>query len=144
MHVDQALLFPALEAGDENKVRFLFGPIYQFANVKEDSNAEFTRVFPDLNEGDLKAKQFLGVNTQFTYDPFVVDTMPGFEVRFLVNTGYVSQLRDSISTFGFIRGYISFLYNIYSKKSSTPVLTLATRFGGGFNTGDFDTRDFQF
>src|SRR6185295_3783183 len=44
LHVNQVLLFPALEAGNDNRIRFLFGPIYQYANVKEDTSAEFTNV----------------------------------------------------------------------------------------------------
>jgi len=144
VHVNQALLFPALVAGDVNKIRFLFGPIYQYANVKEDSTTEFNDVFPDLTNEDLTAKHFLGVNTQLSLDPFKIDSAPKFEVRFVLNAGYLAQLNGTVSSFGFGRGYISFFYHVYSSKTHTPVLTLATRFGGGYNSGDFTSRDFQF
>jgi hypothetical protein len=144
LHINQGLLFPALSVGDVNKIRFLFGPIYQYANVKEDTSAEFNSKFPDLEVTDLTSKQFLGLNTQLNYDPFVLDTMPHFDVRFTVNAGYVSQFVDSISGFGFVRGFVSLYYNFYSNKSRSPWLTLATRFGGGYNTGEFASRDFQF
>ncbi|MBS1658098.1 MAG: hypothetical protein JST18_08385 [Bacteroidetes bacterium] len=144
LHINQALLFPALEAGDENKVRFLFGPIYQYGNVKEDSSDAFFATYPDLRPSDLNAKHFLGGNTQFTYDPFVVDSMPNFEVRFLVNAGYLTQVADTFASFGFVRGYVSLYYHFYGVRSKQPWLTLATRLGGGYNTGDFTERDFQF
>jgi hypothetical protein len=144
IHINQALLYPALEAGDEDKVRFLFGPIYQYGNVSEDSSDAFFGIFPELNSSDLDVKHFLGANTQLTYDPFSLDTMPQFQVRFLVNAGYLSQVADTFADFGFVRGYVSLFYHVYSANSKTPLLTLATRFGGGFNSGDFAGRDFQF
>jgi hypothetical protein len=136
LRLNQVLLFPALELGDENKVRFLFGPIYQQGAVSTDTIDNFHTVFPDLTADNLSRKHYAGVNTQFTYDPFSTDTMPHFEVRFLVNLGYLKQLEDNTVNFGLIRGYISLYYHIYDKKGER--LTLATRFGGGTNAGDFE------
>jgi hypothetical protein len=138
LRIDQVQLFPALEVGDENKMRFLFGPIYQQATVKSDTSGDFFSIFNDLTPDDLSRKHYLGVNTQFTYDPFTADSAPKFEARFLINTGYLKQIEDTTVSTAFVRGYVSLFYNIYSKKGKTPILTLATRFGGGYNNGDFE------
>ena len=136
LRINQILLYPALEVGGENELRFLFGPIYQQARVAPDTIGDFHVVFPDLNGDNISRKHYLGANTQFTFDPYSKDTMPHFEVRFLVNLGYLKQLEDTTVNFGTARGYVSLFYHFYDKQGVR--LTLATRFGGGTNIGDFE------
>ena len=62
--------------------------------------------------------------------------MPHFEVRFLADLGYLKQLEDTTVNFGTGRGYVSLYYHFYDRKGIR--LTLATRFGGGINIGDFE------
>jgi hypothetical protein len=136
LRLNQILIYPALEVGDEDKVRFLFGPIYQQARVSPDTIDKFSVVFPDLTPDAISRKHYAGLNTQFTYDPYALDTLPVFQVRFLVNLGYLKQLEDNTVNVGFVRGYVSLFYYIYDKKGTR--LTLATRFGGGINNGDYE------
>jgi hypothetical protein len=138
LRINQATIFPALEAGNINKIRFLFGPIYTRAKVStdtliQDDTVGFHQIFPDLTSADFTRKNFLGANTQFSLDPYILDTMPSFQMRFLVNIGYLKGMESSTLSFGYIRGYVSFFYNFYSARSRTPFLTFATRFGGGTN-----------
>ncbi len=136
LRINQLLLFPALEAGGEDKLRFLFGPIYQQARLSADTIDNFSEVFPTLTADNISRKHYLGVNTQFTFNPFSADTLPHFQVRFLVNTGYLKQTEDNTVNFGFLRGFISIYYHFYDRHGER--LVLATRFGGGYNLGDFE------
>lgn len=137
LRINQALLYPALEAGQADKVRFLFGPIYQQAKLSSDTIDNFGEVFPDLSEDNVSRKHYLGLNTQFRYNPFSTDSLPIFQARFLVNTGYLKQLEENTVNFGFIRGYVSLFLHIYDSRKNER-LVLATRFGGGINVGDFE------
>lgn len=136
LRINQMLLYPALEAGGEDDVRFLFGPIYQQARLSPDTIDNFSEVFPTLSADNISRKHYLGINTQLTYQPFRKDTMPRFETSFLVNTGYLKQTEDNTVNFGFLRGFISMYYHFYDRHGER--LVLATRFGGGYNLGDFE------
>lgn len=141
--VNDIQLFPALEAGNQNKIQFLFGPLFTQSRVTTDTTTTdtsltFHDIFPDLSGVSLERKRFLGFNTQLVYEPFQPDSQPKFEVRFLVNLGYLKQIESSAINFGFVRGYVALFYNFYSSKLRTPVLTIATRFGGGYNYGDYE------
>ncbi|MEO6166974.1 MAG: hypothetical protein ABIO46_12755, partial [Chitinophagales bacterium] len=136
LRINQMLIFPSLEVGGEDEIRFLFGPIYQQARVTADTIENFSEVFPDLTPDNISRKHYVGVNTQLTYDPFLKDTMPHFETRFLVNAGYVKQSEDNTVNFCYLRGYVSLFYHFYDSHGER--LVLATRFGGGYNAGDFE------
>ncbi|MEO6439081.1 MAG: hypothetical protein ABIO23_07880, partial [Chitinophagales bacterium] len=109
LRINSIYLFPSLEAGDLNKVRFQFGPLYTEARVTNDSIAGDTvNIFPDLTQNDFLRKSYIGLNTQWTYDPFIEDSLPKFEIRFKVNVGYLKQVESNDIEFGFARGYVSF------------------------------------
>jgi hypothetical protein len=137
IHLNQALLFPALETGSANTIRFLFGPIYQQARVKEQADSSFFSDFPDLTAGNLERKNFLGANTQLFFDPVSFGHVRKFGIRFLINVGYLKELEDTTEGFGFVRGNVS-LYYFLRNRRGIPVLTLATRFGGGHNQGSYE------
>lgn len=137
LRINQALLFPALEAGEADQVRFLFGPIYQQAKLSPDTIDNFSEVFPSLDADNISRKHYMGVNTQFRFNPFHSDTMPRFRLRFIVNTGYLKQFEDNTVSFGFVRGHVSLSYHFYDVRG-TERLVLATRLGGGINIGEFE------
>lgn len=93
-----------------------FGPIYQQAKLSSDTIDNFGEVFPDLSEDNVSRKHYLGLNTQFRYNPFSTDSLPIFQARFLVNTGYLKQLEENTVNFGFIRGYVSLFLHIYDSR----------------------------
>lgn len=138
IRTNQITIFPALEAGNEDKIRFLFGPIYQQASVSDDTTGDFFSIFPDLNPDNLSRKHYIGANTQFTFDPFTPKLRPVFSYRFVANTGYLKQIEDNTVHTAFFRGYVSFYYSIYRKTGKTPLLTIATRIGGGYNAGEYE------
>jgi len=121
-------------------VSFSFGPAYQFYSLDTLDNAGRIIDFPSesgLNKKDIaRKKSWLGAVVNLGFDTRNNQALPtrgiNWQTSFRVlgglknTTGNVTQLNSDMSL------YMSF--------SNSPILVLATRFGGGINFGN----DFEF
>ncbi|MBA3647823.1 MAG: hypothetical protein H0W62_04605 [Chitinophagales bacterium] len=132
LRINQIFLFPSFELGS-GKLHFLIGPLYQQAKLRPDNTDKVIDALPFLQEQVNKRRNYLGFNTELEFQKFDRDTLPHIGFGFFMNTGSLFELNGTSINFGFLRGSVALTYTFYKPFR----LTIATRFGGGHNVGDF-------
>lgn len=128
--IEMFRLNPKLSLKKQNKfMLFDIGPFYEIKKVADNADRFVHSEEQLINKEVFHKQEFIGLETEFTYDNVDAQDFPTYGFHFWMQLGYKFSINNTLTRVGYLKSRLGIDYKLNSKGN----LVLGTKIGGEIN-----------